>query len=403
MAEAEETFTYLALSPVGAQVKGTLAAGSELAAYERLRRDGLSPVRLKPARSVSSGVQRIALSDRRAAELFGALGVLLSAGADIRSALAMLGSRAASRPALQLCKLLADQVSGGARLDEVLAQRLPSRQGFAAALVSAGEASGELGSGFTRAAEVLSARTRLADQLVSTLSYPAFVLVSTVAAVLTILLFVVPTLAPLVETTGASAPPTLAVLLWASRTLSGNLVPVAAVGGGGVLGLLVAGRLGLLAEPVDRLLLDGPSSELRGGLVYGAFAIVLGNMLAAGAPLGDALRLAVRTAPSAAARGRLEHAAAQVRQGRLLSSALDQVRRFPPAIVRMCAVGESSGSLGLMLSRAGRLEEEAALRRIEALGRLLGPALIVLLGGLVGLLMATLLSGVSQIGQGIGS
>ncbi len=52
-----------------------------------------------------------------------------------------------------------------------------------------------------------------------------------------------------------------------------------------------------------------------------------------------------------------------------------------------------------MLARAGELEEEAALRRIEAAGRLIGPALIVVLGGVIGLLMGGLLSGVTQIGD----
>ena len=165
--------------------------------------------------------------------------------------------------------------------------------------------------------------------------------------------------------------------------------------------MIVLWRLGLLTEPVDRVLLDGPAADVRSRLVYGAFAIVLGAMVSAGAPLGEALRLATRTAPSALARGRLDAAAARVRQGELLSRALDEVRGFPVAISRMCAVGESSGKLGGMLSKAGRLEEEAAFRSIEAFGQLLGPALIVMLGGLVGVLMATLLSGVNQIGQGV--
>jgi general secretion pathway protein F/type IV pilus assembly protein PilC len=52
-----------------------------------------------------------------------------------------------------------------------------------------------------------------------------------------------------------------------------------------------------------------------------------------------------------------------------------------------------------MLQRSGKLEEDAAVRDIEAAARLLGPALIVLLGGLIGLMMAGLLSGVTELGQ----
>ena len=87
-----------------------------------------------------------------------------------------------------------------------------------------------------------------------------------------------------------------------------------------------------------------------------------------------------------------------MRQGQALSAALDRVRAIPATITRLAVIGEASGALGPMLARAGRLEEDAALRRIEFAGRLLGPALIVLLGGMIGLLMAGLLSGVSQLG-----
>ena len=403
MAETERAFAYVALRTGGERVRGRVSASSEAAAYERLKREGLAPLTLKiSARAQEAApATRVSLGDRRAAELFASLGLLLSAGADIRSALGMLSDRADSKGSAELCRALLEEVSGGAEMDGVLARYLPSRQSFVASLAAAAQASGDLGSGLTRAGELLAARAKLRDQLVSTLSYPVFVLISSISAVLVILLFVVPTLAPLVQQSGSQAPMTLQVLLWASQALSSKLTAFGVLIGASLGSAAVSWRLGLLAEPVDRALLDGPFRSMRCGLVFGAFSSVLGNMLAAGAPLSDALRLAVRTAPSALGRARLEAAAAEIRQGQLLSAGLAGVRGFPPAIVRLCAVGERSGSLGIMLSRAGRLEEEAAFRKLEAIGRLLGPVLIILLGALVGLLMAALLSGLGQVGQGI--
>ena len=122
-------------------------------------------------------------------------------------------------------------------------------------------------------------------------------------------------------------------------------------------------------------------------------------MLSAGAPMADALRLAIRSIRSPTARKRIEPIAQGVRQGARLSDVLGKVQGCPLSVVRLAAIGEASGGLGPMLARAGKLEEEGALRRIEAAGRLIGPALIVLLGGLIGLLMGGLLSGVSQLGE----
>ena len=123
-------------------------------------------------------------------------------------------------------------------------------------------------------------------------------------------------------------------------------------------------------------------------------------MLAAGAPATDALRLANRAVTLGSARRRLGPLVPLVRQGQTLSAALETVRGFPPAIVRLAAVGEETNRLGEMLARGGRLEEEAATRRIESVGRIAGPALIVVLGLVLGVLMGGLLSGVSQMGQG---
>jgi type II secretory pathway component PulF len=188
-------------------------------------------------------------------------------------------------------------------------------------------------------------------------------------------------------------------MIGASAALKSNLALLASLAAASIVALLVAGALGVLSRPIERLMLDGPMRRTSGALTFGAFAIALGNMLASGASMTDALRLAIRSVRSSVARERLDVVAQRVRQGELLSATLAQVRGFPAAIVRLSAVGEASGSLGMMLARGGKLEEERAIRRIESVGRILGPALIVLLGGVIGLLMAGLLSGVSQLGS----
>jgi len=110
-------------------------------------------------------------------------------------------------------------------------------------------------------------------------------------------------------------------------------------------------------------------------------------------------RLAIRTAPWAEARDRLGPVLASVRQGETLSLALERVEGFPSAIARLAAVGEATGALGPMLARSGAFEETAALKRIEALSKLLGPLLIVALGLIIGALMASMMSGVTGLGE----
>ena len=405
MAEDSAPFDYVAVDAAGRRLKGRLVARSEAAAFERLKRDGLSPVRLRqaaqrqdPERGQAS-LTRQGLGEREIADFLADLAALLGAGADMRGALSILGARG-GRPAVRaLAKALSQEISGGGALDQAFSRHLGRDHAFVGALISAGEAAGDLPGGLQRGADMLASRIRLRDQLISTLSYPAFVFASTIVAIGVILLFVVPSLAPLVEDAGASPPLTLRIMIEASDFLRANLLLLGGMIGLAVMGLIGLGSVGALTEPYERALLDGPARKTASGLIFGGFAIALGNMLAAGAPMSDALRLSIQSVRSNVARQRLEPVAQAVRQGAGLSAALGRVRPFPDAIARLAAVGEASGALGSMLARAGKIEEDAAIRRIESAGRVLGPALIVGLGGLIGLLMAGLLSGVSQLGQ----
>ncbi|WP_312165813.1 type II secretion system F family protein [Phenylobacterium sp.] len=399
MAEEARNFSYVALDGRGRRVRGSIEGVSEAAAYERLRRDGLSPLGLRATRAKSKQIGRGGLSDRDTAEMLSSLGDLLKAGADMRTSLEILGARAARPSVAKLCAALVAEISGGEALEHAFARHMGGNQEFVGAMVAAGEAGGDLPGALLRASEMIEARVKLQSRLVSILAYPAFVLVSSVAAILALLLFVVPTLAPLIQDTGGPPPVALGVFIWLSDVLRAqmNVIVLAAVGL--VLAALAAARAGLLAKLIDRALLDGPTRPIVSALSFGSFAIALGGMLSAGAPMSETLRLAVRAVRSPLARERLEPVLVNVRQGQSLSSSLEEVRGFPGSIARLSSVGEATGALGAMLTRGGRLEEEAATRKIEAIGNLLGPALIVVLGGLVGAMMAGLLSGVSQLGQ----
>jgi type II secretory pathway component PulF len=393
-----QSFAYVALGTDGKRVRGQVPGPSEQAAFERLRRQGLSPLKLRPVRTQGQRGDS-GLRDLESAEILISLADLLGAGADMRSALDVLLSRAQGSRVANACRRLLQDISAGEALDTAFARTLAPRHAFVAALVTAGEAAGDLPQALRRAGEMLEAAIKLRQQLVGALAYPLFVLVSTLAAAGVILLAVVPSLEPLVREGGEGSAPILSGLLAASRLLrEQGFVLVAALGGVVVL-TFVLGRAGLLAGPMDRLWLAGPWRRTACALAFGGFAISLGAMLSAGAPMSEALRLAIRGVRSSLAKIRLQVVLQQVRQGVSLSQALQAVKGFPPTVVRLVSVGETTGALGGMLQRSGKLEEDAAVRGIEAAARLLGPVLIVLLGGLIGLMMAGLLSGVTELGQ----
>jgi type II secretory pathway component PulF len=167
MADADRLFDYVAMDASGRRVRGQVRAGGDGEAFERLKRDGLSPIRIRSgvARESKAGPAR-GLTDRETAEFLSDLAALLAAGTDMRAALGVLGARA-GRPSLRtLSKALTTQISGGAALDEAFAAQLGKTGLLVAALIAAGDLAG----GLQRAADMLQSRIKLQDQLVSVLS-----------------------------------------------------------------------------------------------------------------------------------------------------------------------------------------------------------------------------------------
>jgi type II secretory pathway component PulF len=396
---ADPRFAYVAVDPTGRRIKGVVIARDDASAFEELKRDGLSPLRLKVQTKPQAGPRSRPLSHRESAEFLSSLAELLTAGADIRTALGILGAKFERDSVKRLSEQLAADIGGGEPLDVAFGRSFDRHQAFVAPMVAAGEAAGDLPGGLQRAAEVISSQLKFRDQLVSVTAYPAFVFASTIAGMFVILLFIVPSIAPLAHELGATPPLAMVFMLGASHFLRANMLALGLGGAGAIVGLIVAAGAGLLSRPLEQILLDGPMRRTARGLVFGGFALTLGTMVAAGAPISDALRLAIRSVPYKGVRRRLEPVLHAVRQGVYLSDALGEVRGFPATVVRLAAVGEASNAVGALLMRSGRMEEETALRRIETVGRIAGPAMIVVLGAILGLLMAGLLTGVSQIGQ----
>jgi len=375
-------------------------AADETEAYARLRADSLSPVSLKEAAAATAGSDGRGGPRLREAELeafLGGLAVLLRAGADIRTALTVLGEDHAA------IRAVARDVVSGMSVEAAAAPLFGAGDAHLAALIAAGELRGDLAAGLDAAAHLIATRRRIRDQLIEALSYPAFVLVTAVAALLVILLVVIPAIAPLLTDTNARPPLYFRIVVWLSTALQAGWPFLLTGLAAGSLAIAAGYRFGGLKRHVEGWMLDGPLGAMARPVVFGTYARTLGELLVRGAGLTEGLRLSQRTVVNTVARTRLDAVAASVRQGRLLSESLRLVKGFPRPVIKLCEIGEASGALGAMLARAGEREETAALALIGKVSKLLGPLLIMVLGGVVGLIMGGVLTALTDIGGLAGS
>lgn len=398
------TFRYKAVSADGKSRQGVVTATTEAEAYARLRSDNLSPVAIRPAHGGGEAVRRQwfgrtrsgRMTNVRLEETFSSLAVLLRSGADIRTALSVLDSDNAA------LRTVAQSILGGASVESAFALVIPPPHAHLRGLIAAGEARGELVAGLEAAANVLSTDRKIRQQLFEALSYPAFVLVAAVAALCVILMVVVPAIAPLLQESGRELPLYFGIIVFLSDGLQQGCSWIVSAA---LLCALVSWfgwRYGALRAWWQSWLLTGPLGGIAAALVFGGFAKTLGEALGSGATLTDALRLCQRGVGNVEARKRLDILGTYVRQGRRLSEALRQVERFPEPIIRLCEVGEASSSVGPMLVKAGAREELQGLARIDKASKVLGPALIVALGALIGGLMAGVLTALTDIGGAAG-
>lgn len=397
---SSEDFQYEALDRKGGKIRGRVRASSLQDALTRLRADGLTPVEVAAAsRDIGAMGRRRGPSSRSLAEWLRAIGLLLGAGAPLVRALAMVRQQANAPSLNRLTETFEREVAGGRGVAAAMAATLQGRAAFVAGLVAAGEASGDLAGAFERAAVQIEKDAKIADEFWSALSYPVFILLASIAAILVILLLVTPSIAPLLAQEGGQAPMPLTILIVTSDFLAAYGGAFVLILAAAVALIFVAGAAGLLRRPMEAFLLDGPFARLTAGLVFGRFASVLGHLLATGVPTPEAFRLASSGVAIGIARQRIDEVTTKLFEGIRVAAALEACRGMPSTIARMARVGEETGSLGVMIAKAGDLEQDGAIVTLKRTASVLGPAMIILLGGLVGLMMGGLLSGMASLGE----
>ena len=276
--------------------------------------------------------------------------------------------------------------------------------------VAAGEASGTLPQVLQRLTEQLESRAALQRQLRSALTYPLVVVVIALAVLSVMLVWVVPAFESMFASLGAQLPlATRWVLALSHAGLQG--LPVAL----GCLAMCAWLCRGLWRHPRGRRwALEGlwrlPAwGSLHRLACQARWTRTLATLIAAGLPMTDALV----HLEGAAGHPRYDAVNRQIRRGLMAGRALSQVlarhgperarphepELFSGMMLQMTQIGEESGSLEALLDRAARQLEDDVARRVAALARLVEPALMAVLGVLVGGLVIALYLPLFQLGQ----
>jgi type IV pilus assembly protein PilC len=254
------------------------------------------------------------------------------------------------------------------------------------AMVEAGEAGGVLDETLRRLAKLLEGNAKLQNQIKGAMGYPVAVLVIAILVFLGMTIFLIPVFAGIFEDLGAELPLFTQMMVDLSKLLRSSfsvLVVLVLLVGTWMFGQYYATKSG--KRRVDGLMLELP---LFGDLIQktatAKFCRTFSSLTRAGVPILLALEIVQEIAGNAMIAEAIVDSRKDIQEGILLSVALSRKKAFPELALSMLAIGEETGQMDTMLSKVADFYEDEVEAAVKALTSMLEPAMIVLVGGIVG-------------------
>ncbi|AAC06902.1 type II secretion system F family protein [Aquifex aeolicus] len=401
-------FKYKAVTPEGRVVEGQGEFPSVLELYERLSAQGLTLISYKTIKEeVKKGFEiNIPLpfgsvSERDWSLLCRQLSVLVGAGVSIVEAIELVAEQMQNKKLRKALMETAKDIEEGSSIHDALAKRKNIFPEFLINLVEVGEETGELDLVLRRAAEYYEKIAFIKGKIKSASFYPTFVMIFATAIVWFILTFVVPKFAEIYKSLGGTLPAPTQLLIDISLTLQRNIPYILGTLLISVAVFLYFYRTNLKFRAlIHRILLRLP---VFGGIfkkgAFARFARTMATLFASGVPLERVLEISGRVVGFIPIEKALNEARKEVLEGKNLWMALQNTEMFPKMIIAMVRVGEETGQMDQMLNSIANFYEEEVDRSIEGLVALIEPALIVILGVIIGAILIALYLPIFNIGS----
>lgn len=393
-------FEYVAVDGSGRRQKGVISADSPRSARRELRLRDLMALDVTPVSETAAGKGTIGgrIGEKQRVLLIRQLAVLLQSGLPVEQALSAAADDAGPANVQKVLHAVKAEVTEGARLADAMSIAPKAFPPLVRSVTSAGELSGRLGDVMERLATYLERSHLLRQKVQTALIYPAVLGVMAVGMVVALMVFVVPRLVEQFDLFGADLPLITRLVIGLSEGLRAWGLELLL----GIAALLLIGsralRLPGVRTALDRISLSLPLVGNMNRIVCaGRFARVFATLSGSGATVLEALAGAKSAASNAVFEDAADTIAERVREGGSFAAALKSTGVFPPMMVHMVASGEAGRDIPGMMTRAADYLDSEFETGSAALLSLLEPLIIVVLGGLVGLIVLSIMLPILQL------
>jgi len=390
-------YEYKALGESGRRVKDRIEARNEPDLEARLRHMGLELIsaRLKPAGSHAIG--RVSRRDLLA--FCFDLEQVVRAGLPLLDGLSDLAQAGEHPPMRRMLMSLVEQIEGGKTLAEAMSSFPRVFSPVFVSLIRAGEQSGRMGEILENLGKALRWQDEMIAQTKKLLIYPAAVCVAVLGVSAFLLVYLVPQVVTLLQAMGSELPLQTRALIALSDFVIRFwwlclLLPLALAGG-------IAAMMKTHPSARHRLDLWTLRAPIVGSilrkLIVARFASSLALMYRSGITILDALRSSEEIVGNAAVARGVRRAAEEIRSGRRLSEGFASLDLFPPLVIRMLRMGESTGALDAALMNVNYFYERDVRESVDRALKLIEPMLTLVLGAILAFILFAVLTPVYEV------
>ena len=377
-------FAYRAVDADGQLSSGNLDAANAIDLELRLKRLGLDLVTFEGVKRSTAARTRNITRQELITFCFH-LSQLLKAGVNIIEALTDLRDTVDNAGFRQVIASMVEDIEGGLKLSEAMANHPYCFDGVFVALMRAGEQSGQMVEVLDELSENLKWQDEMAAQAKKALMYPALVFVVIIAVIFVLMVFLVPQLAQTFKTLVPKLPRETEALVFVSALfvkwwylMLG--IPAAA----GIATFFAAKTNDKVQRAIDVASLRMPVlGPVRQKIILARFSTYFAMLYRAGISVLDCIQICEKIVGNRLMEEGLQRVGRSISEGQGISQAFIATKLFPPLVLRMLRVGESTGGLDTALLNVSYFYNRQVRDSIGKMQTLLGPATTVVLGGLI--------------------
>ena len=405
------TFLYIATNSQSKSITGTLEASDRSAVLAALTKQGLRPLSIKESGKSSGGLSM--------SKLFGGnsvksdalvmftrqLSAMVSAGVPLLRALSSLEEHAESPALKKVTASIIRDVQDGAPLADALAKYPDTFNDVYVNMVRAGEAAGILDEILKRIALQQEKNATMRKKIKSAMTYPMVLIGITIMSFFGLMIFVIPQIGKILKDLGgedAELPVITQAMLGISDFLTSQWYIIVPLLVGGIILLKRYLKTPKGKAQFHRIVLKVPAVKtIVTKVAVARFARTFAALMGAGVAVLEALSVTSRAVGNVVYEEVLIDAADKVKNGATLSSVIEKSDLFPAIVAQMLAVGEETGQTDTVLVKVADFYEEEVDVAIDGLSSIIEPVMIVVMGGMVGLIAASVMQPIASLSQSI--